>query len=173
MIIPGFVGYDPTMHAAVVSHQGTNGSEMCVHLCARTHASLTHVGSLPILTDADFILVPPTDDVFPGLNLAAPGLLLHSGFLLQHNACVRAPRQYLDPHLTPRTQDVPECVRGCAVRARHVQHGRACHSRTQPRRVARCARRDGAPAAHQRARERAHLRVRAPAHRQRRVCGLR
>jgi len=55
----GFVGYDPALNTVVVSHQGTDTSEI-----------------IPIITDADFFLTSLDQTLFPGTS----GLEVHNGF---------------------------------------------------------------------------------------------
>ncbi|KAF9224205.1 lipase [Gyrodon lividus] len=55
-----FVGYDPALHTVIVSHQGTNPSEI-----------------LPLVTDADFFLTNLDSTLFPGLGSS---IEVHSGF---------------------------------------------------------------------------------------------
>jgi len=54
-----FVGYDPALNTVVVSHQGTDTSEI-----------------IPIITDADFFLTSLDQTLFPGTS----GLEVHNGF---------------------------------------------------------------------------------------------
>ncbi|KAG2143797.1 Alpha/Beta hydrolase protein [Suillus bovinus] len=55
-----FVGYDPTLNTVIVSHQGTNPSEI-----------------LPLVTDADFFLTPLDPILFRGIS---SDIEVHSGF---------------------------------------------------------------------------------------------
>ncbi|OJA11523.1 hypothetical protein AZE42_09435 [Rhizopogon vesiculosus] len=55
-----FVGYDPNLKTVIVSHQGTNTSEI-----------------LPILTDADFFLTTLDPTLFPGIS---SNIEVHNGF---------------------------------------------------------------------------------------------
>ncbi|KAI0741322.1 lipase [Daedaleopsis nitida] len=55
-----FVGYDPTLKEVIVSHQGTDGSEI-----------------IPILTDLDIKLRPLDEDLFPRIDQS---ILVHDGF---------------------------------------------------------------------------------------------
>ncbi|OJA21363.1 hypothetical protein AZE42_10024, partial [Rhizopogon vesiculosus] len=56
----GFVGYDPNLHTVIVSHQGTNPSEI-----------------LPLVTDGDFFLTNLDSTLFPGISL---NIKVHNGF---------------------------------------------------------------------------------------------
>ncbi|KAF8837361.1 alpha/beta-hydrolase [Paxillus ammoniavirescens] len=55
-----FVGYDPSLHTVIVSHQGTNPYEI-----------------LPLVTDADFFLTNLNPTLFPGISSA---IEVHDGF---------------------------------------------------------------------------------------------
>ncbi|KAG1747919.1 Alpha/Beta hydrolase protein [Suillus paluster] len=55
-----FVGYDPNLNTVIVSHQGTNPSEI-----------------LPLITDADFFLTTLDSTLFPGIS---SGIEVHNGF---------------------------------------------------------------------------------------------
>jgi len=55
-----FVGYDPTLSTVIVSHQGTDASEI-----------------LPLLEDAEFFLEPLSTTLFPGVSSS---IEVHSGF---------------------------------------------------------------------------------------------
>jgi len=61
-----FVGYDPTMHEVIVSHQGTVPHNV-----------------IPLVLDAEFIPTPMALDpiLFPGVPLT---VLVHSGFQIAH-----------------------------------------------------------------------------------------
>ncbi|KIJ65380.1 hypothetical protein HYDPIDRAFT_167094 [Hydnomerulius pinastri MD-312] len=55
-----YVGYDPSLDTVIVSHQGTNPSEI-----------------LPLITDADFFLTNLDSTLFPGIS---SDIEVHSGF---------------------------------------------------------------------------------------------
>ncbi|KAG1908103.1 Alpha/Beta hydrolase protein [Suillus fuscotomentosus] len=55
-----FVGYDPNLDTVIVSHQGTNPSEI-----------------LPLVTDADFFLTTLDSTLFPGIS---SDIEVHNGF---------------------------------------------------------------------------------------------
>ncbi|KAG1816416.1 Alpha/Beta hydrolase protein, partial [Suillus subaureus] len=55
-----FVGYDPTLDTVIVSHQGTDPSEI-----------------LPLITDADFFLTNLDSTLFPGIS---SDIEVHNGF---------------------------------------------------------------------------------------------
>ncbi|KAG0697948.1 Alpha/Beta hydrolase protein [Suillus ampliporus] len=55
-----FVGYDPNLDTVIVSHQGTNPSEI-----------------LPLVTDADFFLTTLDPTLFPGISSS---IEVHNGF---------------------------------------------------------------------------------------------
>jgi len=55
-----FVGYDPTLETVIVSHQGTDPEEI-----------------LPLVTDADIVLINLDSSLFPGLSSS---IEVHSGF---------------------------------------------------------------------------------------------
>ncbi|KIK79390.1 hypothetical protein PAXRUDRAFT_834128 [Paxillus rubicundulus Ve08.2h10] len=55
-----FVGYDPSLHTVIVSHQGTDPSEI-----------------LPLVTDADFFLTKLDPTLFPGISSS---IEVHDGF---------------------------------------------------------------------------------------------
>ncbi|KIJ21171.1 hypothetical protein PAXINDRAFT_165906 [Paxillus involutus ATCC 200175] len=55
-----YVGYDPSLHTVIVSHQGTNPSEI-----------------LPLVTDVDFFLTNLDSTLFPGISSS---IEVHSGF---------------------------------------------------------------------------------------------
>lgn len=61
-----YVGFHPTLDSVVVGHQGTKPTNI-----------------IPLLTDANFILDNPDNTTFPGLSDA--GILIHNGFLEQHD----------------------------------------------------------------------------------------
>ncbi|KAJ3483663.1 hypothetical protein NLI96_g6166 [Meripilus lineatus] len=60
-----FVGFDPTLSSVIVSHQGTDPSEI-----------------IPLLTDADFILENLDSSLFPGISSSVE---VHSGFAATHS----------------------------------------------------------------------------------------
>ncbi|OBZ72588.1 Lipase [Grifola frondosa] len=55
-----FVGFDPTLDEVIVSHQGTDTSQI-----------------IPVLTDADIIMTPLESTLFPGISSS---IEVHSGF---------------------------------------------------------------------------------------------
>ncbi|KAF9236094.1 Alpha/Beta hydrolase protein [Melanogaster broomeanus] len=59
-----FVGFDPSLDTVIVSHQGTDTSEI-----------------LPIVTDADFFLTSLDSTLFPGISSS---IEVHSGFAESH-----------------------------------------------------------------------------------------
>lgn len=74
----GFVGYDATLKTVIVSHKGTNTSEMCVSWRTMLTVLLTkyHI-SEPLLTDADDILSKLDSSLFPGISSSVK---VHSRF---------------------------------------------------------------------------------------------
>ncbi|KAI0788151.1 lipase [Fomes fomentarius] len=55
-----YVGYDPDLEEVIVAHQGTD-----------------LLAIIPLLTDADFLPLPLSSDLFPGVP---PSVLVHNGF---------------------------------------------------------------------------------------------
>lgn len=64
-----FVGYDPKLETVIVSHQGTNPSEI-----------------LPLITDADFFLTNLDSALFPGIS---SDIEVHNGFGDAQARCVQ------------------------------------------------------------------------------------
>ncbi|EJD47920.1 lipase [Auricularia subglabra TFB-10046 SS5] len=60
-----YVGYYPPLNSVVVSHQGTKPANI-----------------IPLLTDVDFVLEDPDEEIFPGLE--DQGIKIHNGFHDQH-----------------------------------------------------------------------------------------
>ncbi|RDB18531.1 Lipase [Hypsizygus marmoreus] len=55
-----YVGYDPTLKTVIVGYQGTDASKI-----------------LPVVTDADFFLMPLSSSLFPGISSS---IQVHNGF---------------------------------------------------------------------------------------------
>lgn len=81
-LIAGYVGYDPNLETIIVSHAGTNTSEMwaLLHIilddCWQLLVFLM-ILSLSLLTDANIIRSPLDSTLFPGLS---SDITVHDGF---------------------------------------------------------------------------------------------